>query len=503
MPSPVDAAPAEARLNHIDVLIIGAGFSGLGMAIQLRKSKSTSFLVIEKDPEIGGTWWENHYPGCACDIPSHLYSFSFDLNPAWSRMYSGQAEILSYLKSSAARHGVLPHILLNTALTEAIWDEQNLLWRVSLANPKTSERRTITARVIISGMGALHIPHLPEIPGLDKFKGPSFHSAAWDHSVSLSGKRIAVIGTGASSIQFVPRIAPEAGKVMLFQRTPPWILPRLDFEFSQRARRRFVDRRSSMWLFRKYIFWTLDLRAGTFLGSRFLAKKAREVALGNLYRHVKDPRLREALTPDYAIGCKRILISSDFYPTLARPNVELVTAPITEVREHSLITADGVEHPADLLIYGTGFKITDLVRGIHIAGRGGVSLEEGWKARMSAYLGMTVSGFPNLFFLLGPNTGLGHNSVVLMIEAQIRYIMKCLKLMRRSRKQAIDVRPEAFHRFLDDVSKRLKSTVWQAGGCRSWYQDPQTGENVAIWPGSVVSYLRATRRVITRDYDWF
>ncbi len=491
-PPPVDGKP-----EHTDILIIGAGFSGLGMAIRLRKVKLTSFLIIEKAAEIGGTWWENHYPGCACDIPSHLYSFSFDLNPSWSRMYSGQPEILAYLKTCAARYGVLPHIRLNTTLTEAVWDEANLKWHA-----KTSSGQTITARAIVSGMGALHIPHLPEIPGLGQFEGPAFHSSRWDHSVSLAGKHIAVIGTGASSIQFVPQIAPEAGHLTLFQRTPAWILPRLDFEFSERARRRFLYRPSAKWLFRKYIFWVLDLRAGAFLGSKFLARKAQEVALRHLHRHVKDPQLREKLTPKYGIGCKRILISSDFYPALGRPNVELVTEPIAEIRKHSVVTADGVEHPADVLIYGTGFKITELARGVHITGRGGVLLEETWRERMSAYLGMTVHGFPNLFFLLGPNTGLGHNSVVLMIEAQVRYIMKCLQLMRRHQKRAIDVRPESFSRFLSDIAARLKSTVWQSGGCRSWYQDPRTRENIAIWPGSVVSYLRATRRVNIRDYDW-
>ncbi len=483
--------------QYTDVLIIGAGFSGLGMAIQLRKAKLTSFLVIEKGAEIGGTWWENRYPGCACDIPSHLYSFSFDLNSGWSRMYPRQAEILAYLKSCAARHGVLPHIRLNTALTEAVWDEAHLHWRT-----RTSSGETITARVIVSGMGALHVPHLPEIPGLERFEGPAFHSSSWDYSVSLTGKRIAVIGTGASAIQFVPQIVPKAAHLTLFQRTPAWILPRLDFEFSQRARRRFLYRPSSKWLFRTYIFWTLDLRAGIFLGSKLMARKAQEIALRHLHRHVNDPQLREALTPNYAIGCKRILISSDFYPALTQPNVELVTEQITEIREHSVVTADGAEHPADVLIFGTGFKITELARGVHIAGRGGVTLEETWRERMGAYLGITVSGFPNLFFLLGPNTGLGHNSVVLMIEAQVRYILKCLKLMRRRKKRAVDVRAESFSRFRSELASRLRSTVWQSGGCRSWYQDSRTGENIAIWPGTVVSYLRATRRVKSGDFEW-
>jgi cation diffusion facilitator CzcD-associated flavoprotein CzcO len=497
MPSPADEAP-----RHIDVLIVGGGFSGLGMAIQLRKAKRHSFLVIEKGDDIGGTWWENKYPGCACDIPSHLYSFSWDPNASWSRMYATQPEILEYLKWCAERHDLLPYILLKVRLTEAAWDEAQLHWKVTIFNSANSTFINLTARVIVSGMGALHIPRLPDLPGLDRFKGPAFHSSAWDPTVSLAGKRIAVIGTGASAIQFVPQIAPDAGKLTLFQRTPAWVLPRLDFKFSDRARRRFLYRPSAMWFFRIYIFWTLEIRAGTFLGSKAIAKKAQEIALRHLRRQVKDPQLREALTPNYAIGCKRILISSDFYPALARPNVELVTAPITEGREHSVITADGTEHPVDVLIYGTGFKITELARNVRILGRGDVSLEDVWKDRMSAYLGISVNRFPNLFFLLGPNTGLGHNSVVLMIEAQVRYIMKCLRVMRRHGKRAMDVNPDAFRRFFTDMASRLKTTVWETGGCRSWYQDPQTGENIAIWPGTVVSYLRATRRVITRDYDW-
>jgi cation diffusion facilitator CzcD-associated flavoprotein CzcO len=480
----------------VDVLIVGAGFSGLCMAIKLRQARMESFLLIEKGDDIGGTWHENRYPGCACDIPSHLYCFSFDLNPEWNRMYAGHAEIWEYLKSCAKRYGLLPHIRLKTRLREAKWDEAKGVWHVL-----AGDGMTIEARVLVSGIGALHVPSYPDLPGLARFAGRCFHSAKWDQDAKLEGKNIAVIGTGASAIQFVPRIAPLAGKLHVFQRTPAWIVPKPDTSISEKWKRRFRRMPGVMWTFRKLLFWQHEIRVLAFLGNRWMRKSLESIARRHLEKQIKDPNLREALAPDYALGCKRVLFSNDFYPTLGRPNVELVTERIAEVREHSIVTQDGTERPVDVLIYGTGFRVTEPMIGIRLVGRGGVEIHDAWRERMSAFLGVTVSGFPNFFILLGPNTGLGHNSVVLMIEAQVRYVMSCLKLMRRRGQKVMHLRPESQERFVEQIVQRLGRTVWQTGGCRSWYQDQKTGENTTLWPGSVVDYMRRTRSAAAKDYE--
>jgi cation diffusion facilitator CzcD-associated flavoprotein CzcO len=480
--------------DAVDILIVGSGFAGLGMAIQLRKAGIDSFLVIEKGDDVGGTWRENRYPGCACDIASHLYSFSFDCNPGWSRMYAPQEEIWEYLRSCARRHGVLPYIRFCTRLCEAVWDEAEGRWNVA------TNRGTIRARVLISAMGALHEPRLPELPGAERFQGPRFHTAAWNASARLEGQNIAIIGTGASAVQVTPQVAPLAGRLYIFQRTPAWIVPKIDFEIPERWRRRFRRVPGLMRLFRLWLFWSLELRLPAFLGDGWMRRQAAKMALRHMEKQITDPQLRAALTPHYEFGCKRVLPSSDFYPTVNRPNVELVTAPITEVRERSIVTADGAERPADVLIYATGFRATELLHGARVVGRGGIEFLDAWQRSKSALLGITVSGLPNFFMLLGPNTGLGHNSVVLMIEAQIRYIMSCLELMRRERHAVMELRPESQQAFGEWLRKRLAPTVWQSGGCRSWYQDPETGENPVIWPGSVSEYQRRTRKARVEDY---
>ena len=480
----------------LDVLIVGAGFSGLGMAIKLLQQGTKDFLVIEKADDIGGTWYVNQYPGCACDIPSHLYSFSFDRNPDWSRMYSGRDEIQRYLKSCAHRYGLNPYIRVNTRMREAIWDEGTSLWRVT-----TGDGATLRTRVLVSAVGALHTPKFPDIPGMEKFAGPAFHSTWWDSSVPLEGKRVAVIGTGASAIQFVPEIAPKAAKLFLFQRTPPWILPKTDFSIPERWKKRFRRFPFMSWLFRTALFWLYEVRVWGFLGKMgALRKRGQKMALDHLQAQVPDPKLRAKLTPSYELGCKRVLISNDFYPAIQRPNVEFVTDGIREIREHSIVTQDRTERPVDVLIYGTGFRATEPLHDTRVVGRNGLDIHEAWKDRISAYLGTTVSGFPNFFILLGPNTGLGHNSVVLMSEAQIGYVMDCLRLMRKRGSRVMEVKAETQQRFVDELRMRLAGTVWQSGGCRSWYQDAKTGESPVLWPGSVVSYMRKTKAVAENDY---
>jgi cation diffusion facilitator CzcD-associated flavoprotein CzcO len=480
----------------VDVLIVGSGFSGLCMAIKLREAGIHSFLLIEKSDDIGGTWYDNRYPGCACDIPSHLYSFSFELSPDWSRMYPGQQEIHDYLKRCVDQYEIAPQIRLNTSFHEAAWDEAEGVWHVA-----AGEGMRIRARVLVSGVGGLHVPQYPKLKGIDSFAGPKFHSATWNHSVDLSGKRVGVIGTGASAIQFVPQIAPRVGVLNIFQRTPPWIVPRMDFVIPEKWKERFRRFPLAMRAFRQFIFWRQEIRVLGFLGNQFIRGKATEIATHYMERQIKDPKLRGALKPKYEFGCKRVLVSDDFYPTLTRSNVELVTDGIAEVCERSIVTRDGVERPIDVLIFGTGFRATEPFIGVRIVGRGGVEIHDAWRERMSAYLGVTVNGFPNLFILLGPNTGLGHNSIILMIEAQVRYVMSCLALMKRRKKHILEVRPEKQKEFVADIQRRLEGTVWQSGGCHSWYQDQRTGENTTLWPGSVVAYTRRTRSVSPADYE--
>ncbi|HUE55886.1 MAG TPA: NAD(P)/FAD-dependent oxidoreductase [Candidatus Udaeobacter sp.] len=480
----------------VDVLIIGAGFSGLCMAIKLREAGESSFLIIEKRDDIGGTWYDNRYPGCACDIPSHLYSFSFEPSPDWTRMYPGQQEIQDYLQRCIARYGLAPQIRLNTRFLEAAWDESSGVWQAT-----TQDGMHIQARVLVSGMGALHVPRYPELKGRDNFKGPAFHSSTWDYSVDLAGKNVAVVGTGASAIQFVPQIAPLVGKLYLFQRTPPWIVPRMDFAITEKWKRRFRYIPLARWGFRQFIFWRQEFRVLGFLGNESVRRKTEAIALRHLADAIKDPKRRAALTPNYQLGCKRVLVSDDYYPALNRPNVELVTDQIAELREGSILTQDGAERPIDVLIYGTGFRATEPLIGCRVVGRGGVEIHDAWRKRMTAYLGVTVSGFPNFFMLLGPNTGLGHNSVVLMIEAQVRYAVKCLKLMNRRKQRVMEVRPDIQQNFVEEIYRRMSGTVWQSGGCRSWYQDQETGEITTLWPGSVVAYLCRTRSVSLSDYE--
>ncbi|HYD59793.1 MAG TPA: alpha/beta hydrolase fold domain-containing protein [Noviherbaspirillum sp.] len=480
------------RKPELDVLIVGTGFSGLGMAIKLKQAGNDSFAILEKAREIGGTWRENTYPGCACDVPSHVYSFSWERKPDWSRMFATQPEILDYLKHCVAKYSLAPHIRFGTEMREAVYDEANDLWEV-----RTADGKVLTARVLVTAMGVLSRPALPVLPGLERFRGVSFHSAEWRHDVDLTGKRVAVIGTGASAVQFVPQIAPMVAQLTLFQRTPAWVLPKLDRPIGglEHALYRHVPGASR--LLRHALYWRQEMLGLAFIHPKLMAK-AKKMALAHMARQVPDPKLRAKLTPDYTIGCKRILISNDYFPSLSRPNVELVTGGIAQVREHSILDKDGNEHPVDAIIFGTGFRVTDLLTPVRIIGRNGVDLNDAWRTGAQAYLGVMSAGFPNLFMLLGPNTGLGHNSVVFMAEQQIRYIMACLRLMRAQRKTSIEVQADVQRRFNDELQHRLKTTVW-ATGCRSWYLD-ERGKNVTLWPGFTFEYWNRMRKVKAAHY---
>ncbi|RSM78756.1 4-hydroxyacetophenone monooxygenase [Amycolatopsis sp. WAC 01375] len=475
------------------VVIVGTGFSGLGMAIQLRKEGREDFVILEKADDVGGTWRDNTYPGCACDIPSHMYSFSFEQNPGWSRSYSPQPEIWQYMRDVAAKYDLHRYIRFGQEMTGARWDADENRWHVA---SKSGDE--FVAPALVAGVGALHLPQIPKLPGIERFQGRAFHSAQWEHDYDLKGKRVAVVGTGASAIQFVPQIAKDVADLTLFQRTPPWIMPKPDREMPEALRKAFSSVPLLQRAFRDVLYWGLEARAIGFNGQPWVMKIGQRIAKRNIFKSVKDPELRRKLTPDYTMGCKRVLVSNDYYPALARDNVDVVTEGVKEVREHSVVDGAGVEHEVDAIIYGTGFHVTDAFDDLEIIGRDGRNLGKEWATEgMRTYQGITVSGFPNLFFLLGPNTGLGHNSVVFMIEAQISYVAQALRLARG---KALDPRPEAQERFNGEIQRKLAKGIWTQGGCKSWYLDAK-GVNRTIWPGFTWRYWLDTRKVRREDYE--
>ena len=476
------------------VAIVGAGFSGLAMAIRLKKSGEHDFVVLEEADDVGGTWRENTYPGCACDIPSYLYSYSFEPNPRWTRQYPRQQEIWDYLRHCTAKYGITPHIRYGARMVRAEFDDDAKLWRLD-----TAGGTTILARIVVGAMGPLHQPSMPDIAGLERFAGEKFHSARWNHGHDLAGRRVAVIGTGASAIQFVPQIAKTAAAVRVFQRTAPWVVPKQDRRIGSREHAAYRLLPPLQRLRRAAIYWLHEVRVLGMVFNPRLMKVAEKVATAHLHRQVADPELRRRLTPDYQIGCKRILPSDDYYPTLAQPHVDLVTEKISEVREHGVVTADGVEHEVDTIIFGTGFRVIDALDSQPIVGAGGVKLQDAWRGGVEAYYGMTVSGFPNLFLLAGPNTGLGHNSIVFMIEAQVRYVMRCIRMLQDNRASLLNVRAQTQRAFNDRLQAKLNDTVW-GSGCRSWYLD-DAGRNRTIWPGFTFSYWWRTRRPRSADFE--
>jgi cation diffusion facilitator CzcD-associated flavoprotein CzcO len=482
-------------METVDVAIIGSGFAGIGMAIRLKQAGMDEFVVMEKADAIGGTWRDNHYPGCACDVQSHVYSFSFAPNPRWTRMFAPQPEIHAYLKSCAERFGLAPHLRFRKALTHAAYDEASHRWRL-----RFSDGTTLRARVLISGMGGLSRAALPEIAGIDTFEGKAFHSQQWDHAYPLDGKRVAVIGTGASAIQFVPRIAPQVAHLSLFQRTPPWIMPKPDRAVTRTERWLFERIPAVQKLVRAGLYWQLESRALGFSVHPALMKQVQKLALRHLHRQVPDPALRRTLRPDYTIGCKRVLISNDYYPALARSNVDVVTSKIVRVAPEGPVTDDGRVHRVDCLIYGTGFHVTDpFPRGL-VHGRGGVDIVDVWRDGAHAYLGTTLPGFPNFFMIVGPNTGLGHHSMVFMIESQVEYIMRALRAMRDERTAAIEVRGSVERAYNERIQRKLSRAIWSTGGCKSWYLDPKTGKNTTLWPGFAWRFRQATRTFRMADY---
>jgi cation diffusion facilitator CzcD-associated flavoprotein CzcO len=476
--------------EHVRVLVVGAGFAGLAMAIKLRESGEEDYLVVERGPDVGGTWRDNTYPGAACDVPSQLYSYSFALNPDWSRSFSPQPEIQRYLRRVAEKSGTLGHFVFGADLREAAWDDARQVWRVS------TSRGQLTAEVVVSAAGALSDPRDPDIEGFDSFQGDVFHSARWNHEVDLSGKRVAVIGTGASAIQIVPEIAPVVSRLDVYQRTAPWVIPRNDRDYTGMERVAFKVVPGLQRLYRTAIYWGRELYVPAFTLQPKLAWPAEQLARRNIRRGVTDPQLREKVTPDYRIGCKRILISNTYYPGLDRDNVDLVTDGIARVTPTGIVTRDGVARDVDAVVVATGFRTTDLPIAQRITGRDGVTLAKHFdEVGMQAYKGSTVHGFPNLFFVAGPNTGLGHSSMVFMIESQVRYVMGALRHLQRARVAAIQPKVEAQREYVTGLQERMKRTVWSSGGCASWYLDSH-GRNVTLWPKATFTFRR-----VTRDFD--
>ncbi len=478
---------------HVRVAVVGSGFAGLGTAIRLQQTGETDFVVLERADDVGGTWRDNTYPGCACDVPSHLYSFSFAPNPDWSRSFSPQPEIQAYLQRVARESGVLPKVRFGAELIEAAWSNQDRRWRLRTA------RGELTADVLIVGTGPLSEPSLPDIPGIGSFGGHVFHSARWDHDYDLAGKRVGVVGTGASSIQFVPHLQREAQHVTVFQRTAPWVLPRRDHPISPRTRRLYHRVPLARAARRFGVYALREMAVVGFAKQPKIMAVAEVQARRYLADQIPDPELRAKVTPNFRLGCKRVLISNDYYPALSQPNVEVVTDRIAEVTPTGVLTRahDGstTEHPVDALIFGTGFHVTDPPIAGRIRGRDGHSLSDHWKnTGMNALHGLTVEGFPNLFFLVGPNTGLGHTSIVFMIESQLQFVIDALRTMRRQALTTIEPKPEAQAAYNEKIQASLQGTVWNTGGCASWYLD-EHGRNTTLWPTFTFTFRRQLRKV--------
>ncbi|MFE4590845.1 flavin-containing monooxygenase [Streptomyces laurentii] len=484
-----------AKHEHVRVAVIGSGFGGLGAAVRLRREGITDFVVLERADSVGGTWRDNDYPGCACDVPSHLYSFSFAPNPDWPRTFSGQRHIRAYLEHVTDTFGIRPHLRLSHEVTRTTWNADELRWDIE------TSRGTFSADVVVSATGPLSDPKIPDIPGLDGFTGKVFHSARWDHDYDLTGKRVAVVGTGASAIQIVPAIQPRVARLTLFQRTPPWVMPRVDRPISAPER----------WLHRQLPF-TTAARRGILWGIRELQVSAftkrpdelglvERLAKANITRAVKDPALRAKLTPSYRLGCKRILLSNAYYPALTRPNVDVVASGLKEIRGNTVVAADGTETEVDAIVFGTGFHVTDMPIAERVVGADGGTLAERWKNGMEALRGATAAGFPNFMTIIGPNTGLGNSSMILMIESQLNYMADYLRqLDALGGRAALAVRPGAVDGWNRRVQSRMQRTVWKAGGCDSWYLDAN-GRNTTLWPGTTSAFRRETRTVDLSEYE--
>lgn len=488
--TPVDTADTEARpstVQHARVLIVGSGFSGIGLGRSLRKSRFTDFVILERGPDVGGVWHSNTYPGCRCDVPSHLYSFSFAPNPDWSSTYSPQPEIRDYLRRCLDQFGLRPHLRTGVEVEAARWDEDDQLWHV------TTSTGPWTAQVLVSAVGPLTEPKLPDVPGIERFRGKIMHSARWDHNHDLSGQRVASIGTGASAIQYVPEIADRVGRLSVFQRSAPWITPHDRRPITDAERAGFRARPWRQKAERAKVYIAKELLLLGFAKKPRLMQVLEGLASKHLARQVQDPALRRALTPDFTLGCKRIVPSNLWYPALQKPNVELVPHALREIREHSVIDATGVEREVDTIIFGTGFHVTDIPFADKVRGRDGELMSSVWAGSPRAYLGVSVPGFPNFFMFLGPNSGLGHSSMVYMIEAQVKHVTNAIRALDVSGSTSIEVDRHTHDTYNDDLDRKMAKTVWEVGGCQTFYQDAN-GRNATIYPDWTFRFRRQAVR---------
>ncbi|HEV7682680.1 MAG TPA: NAD(P)/FAD-dependent oxidoreductase [Pyrinomonadaceae bacterium] len=479
-------------MRDVQIAIIGSGFGGIGMAIRLKQEGIEDFVIFERANDVGGVWRDNTYPGCACDVQSHLYSLSFVPNPDWTRSFSPQTEIWDYLRRCAKDFNLLPHICFEHSVNEAVWENETQRWRIE------TSRGTFFASVLISAAGSFSEPKLPQWSGMENFKGKVFHSSRWDHDFEIERSRVAVIGTGASAIQFVPAIQPLVEQLHLFQRTAPWIVKRHDRPFAQLERKLFRSFPQAQLAMRGAIYSFREV-VGFAFRHPWAMRLLQPMARRHLKRSVADPVLRAKLTPHYLMGCKRVLISNDYFPALTQPNVELVTDGIAEIREHSVVGNDGVERPVDAIIFGTGFHVSDFPFASKVRGRNGQTLNDVWAGSPQALAGTTVTGFPNLFLLPGPNTGLGHSSVLYMLEAQIEHSLSAVLHMKRHGITRIEARPDAQAAYVAAVDKNMRGTVWTSGGCLSWYLDV-TGRNSTLWPTSSWKFRRRVARFAAGEY---
>ncbi|MET9289754.1 flavin-containing monooxygenase [Nocardia beijingensis] len=490
-----DKAVAGRPTRHARTIIIGSGFAGLGLAIRLTQQGRNDFLVLERGSDVGGTWRDNTYPGAACDVPSHLYSYSFALNPNWSRSFSRQGEIQQYIQDVSKRYDVRDKHIFDCDVTSARWNNETALWEIE------STKGSFTADTVISAVGALCEPALPDIKGIGEFEGEIFHSARWNHDADLTGKRVAIIGTGASAIQIVPAIAAKVGHLDVYQRTAPWLLPRLDRPYTTAERLAFKHVPGLQRLSRAAIYAARETQVVGLAKVPALMQLFEAIAKAKLRYEIRDPELRAKVTPNFRIGCKRMLISNDYYPALARPNVDVVTDGIAEVRANSIVTNDGTEREIDALIVATGFHVTDSPTYNTITGRDGRTLSEVFdEIGQQGYKGAAIANFPNMFFLLGPNVGLGHTSMVYMIESQINYIADALATFDRLDLRTVEVRRDVQDAYNADLQKKLANSVWLTGGCSSWYLDKH-GNNTTLWPDFTFEFRRLTKTFDVAAYD--
>jgi len=484
---------AEISRAAPSVAIVGAGFGGIGTAAALRRAGIDDVVVLERGERVGGVWNQNTYPGAACDVPSHLYSYSFARNPRWGRRFATQPEIQRYVEHVARDHGVFDRVRLGTDVTSATWDPDSARWQLE------TDGGAVEANVLVCACGQLTRPAIPRLEGLERFAGPAFHSSRWRHDVDLRGLRVGVLGSGASAIQFVPAIQPLVRSMTLVQRTPPWILPKPD-----RAYRPFdtalFERFPAAQLAGRLGFWAfLEAGIAGFIGHDAAMRPLAAISRAHLRRQVSDPELRRKLTPTYRMGCKRVLLSSDWYPALGAPNVEVVTGGVTEVTETGVVLGDGRAIELDALIFGTGFRTREFVAPMRIAGRDGRTLEDAWSDLPHAWHGLAVPGIPNMFLIYGPNTFGGSGSAIYMIESQMRHVVAAVGALRRTGARSIEVREDAHEAFMAELRDRQRRTVWATGGCSSWYLDEQ-GRDPTNWPGYTYDYRRRTARVTPDVY---